>query len=300
MTCAFFAMQAVRSWRSTLTAAAPAILLAEHGTRELLFIGADLCGKLAGVAYAQNAKLQREAALLGATFCGAVFAGSIVHPQRAVDFAAYTPVAVTEASGSIFEEPHALCLHDVASGVEALADALVDGTDSAPVEALPVLALWEWLSVHIRRDSAMTVRARVSRANALINLGLLGSAYDTITGLMVGAKLPSMLGHGSLVHQLPDGAGPYSPPEIPTFHTALYPGAAENRAAVDFVSHGGMHAAVAECLKPHAAAQVAMLRCRLLHALGTVPCVWTQRSVVGAPLGAVQTLPEKVRFRARV
>jgi hypothetical protein len=288
-------MQVVRTWRTDrLATASPQELLATHGVSHLLYGGLALCGKLAGVAYARKSHLQREAALLGARLASAAFAGSLTHPQRAVDFAAYTPVAIREGSArGLFVDAHALSARDCAAGAQAIVAALLRA--ECALEALPVAALWEWLAERVLRDAAATVRARIARACALCDLGLLGAAYDTITLLMTGSGLPEPLSKGFVVHRLVEG-GPYVPPDIPTFHPSKHPGDAANKAAIDFVCRGGVHAAIASHLRPPAVAELTLMRCRFLHGLGAVPCLWAKHNVHGEALQNGERPPEKVRY----
>lgn len=51
------------------------------------------------------------------------------------------------------------------------------------LEALPVIALLEWLTQHICRDLAATVAVRCQRAEAAVQLGLLGPAATVLAAL---------------------------------------------------------------------------------------------------------------------
>ena len=292
--CSCAVLQVLRHWREELAAVPARTLLERHGVRGLLAAGATLCGKLAGVSYARSAHLQREAALLGAHLIAAAFAGSVTHPQRAVDFASYTPAALSEGASELFCDARELDAAEVASGAQAVAAALLRG--GAPLEALPVVALWEWMARDVARDAAMTVRARLARARALTDLGLLQDAYSVVTRLMTGVGLPDALGGGPLVLHLPDGA-PYNPVPIPHFLANERPGAPANKAALEFLAQGGMHVAVSTQLGPWAVAQVALARCRVLHALGRVPHAWSHLDPRdGAPMREGAQQPDKVRM----
>jgi hypothetical protein len=285
----------VRSWRTALVADTPATLLAKHGVPGLLLAGATLCGKLAGISYTHNSHLQLEAALLGSKLASSVFVCSVTHPQRALDFADYTPVAIWEGpKGSLFNDPYALNAPDVADGLESISGIAVEGGHQ--LEALPVMALWEWVCTHATRDAAAVVRTRIVRARALCDLGLLREAFDVTTSLMTGSGLPDPLGGGGIVHKRTDGT-PCAPARAPCFHPGKFPGDSKNLPAVAYLCRGSVDMAVAAHLGAWAVARVTLARCQLLHALGRVPCAWTETHWEGGrQLVDEDTSPEKVRI----
>ena len=53
------------------------------------------------------------------------------------------------------------------------------------LEALPVVALLEWVAQHVRVDPLATVAARLQRVQALTQLGLLAEAASVLGVLML-------------------------------------------------------------------------------------------------------------------
>lgn len=83
--------QVLGCWRAELTGLTGAQLLARYGAHGLLAAGC-LLGKLARYCHARSASMQLECARLGALLLPALFACSLEHPQRRLDFAGYTPL----------------------------------------------------------------------------------------------------------------------------------------------------------------------------------------------------------------
>ena len=67
-------------------------------------------------------------------------------------------------------------------GLPCIITVLLDNRQ--PLEALPLIAMLEWLTQHVLADLAATVAARLQRACALTQLGLLAEAASVITALM--------------------------------------------------------------------------------------------------------------------
>jgi hypothetical protein len=80
------------------------------------------------------------------------------------------------------------CVPDLLAGLEAVASTLLD--QDLPLDALPVICLWEHVARHVVRMLAPTVLARCARVHALCTLGLLGEAAVGVWGLMVAYNLP--------------------------------------------------------------------------------------------------------------
>jgi hypothetical protein len=53
-----------------------------------------------------NSGQQLECARLAALLLPAVFTCSLEHPQRAVDFAGYTPLELLGCGGALFDDPY--------------------------------------------------------------------------------------------------------------------------------------------------------------------------------------------------
>ncbi len=71
---------------------------------------------------------------------------------------------------------------DMLSGLETMTSTLLEA--ELPLRALPATALIEHSAVHIAHDVLATVRARILRAEALCQLGLLAEAADVLRQLM--------------------------------------------------------------------------------------------------------------------
>ena len=68
------------------------------------------------------------------------------------------------------------------SGLPYIVAVLLDNGQA--LQALPVIALLEWLAQHIWADLAATVAVRLQRAQALTHLGLLAEATTVLGALM--------------------------------------------------------------------------------------------------------------------
>lgn len=69
------------------------------------------------------------------------------------------------------------------SGLPCIIDVLVRNGYS--LEALPVVALLEWVAQHVRGDPLATVAVRLQRVQALNQLGLLAEAASILGVLMM-------------------------------------------------------------------------------------------------------------------
>ena len=86
---------------------------------------------------------------------------------------------------------HHLCrlnVADMLSGLPSIVAALLENGYS--LEALPVIALLEWLAQHVQGDVSATVAARLQRAQALTQLGLLAEAAAVLGSLLLVCTLP--------------------------------------------------------------------------------------------------------------
>lgn len=259
-------VQVVKTWRGSIADTRAEDLLARHGTRTLLFAGACLCGKLARVSYAHDLHLQLEAAALAAKLLAAVLPTSLSHPQRAVDTAAYTPAALAEGC-NLFHDAHALNMPDLLEGAETVARVLTRAGHA--LTALPVFSIWEWASCRVARSLQQTVRCRVARVHALCSLGLLREACAVVCGLMQGRGLPDPDTDRDAVFPAALAAA-----VCPDLRSALHPGAAENRAAVNYLMCGEVPEAVAGAYGPWLCAHVALARVKVLSSLAAVPYCW--------------------------
>jgi hypothetical protein len=280
----------VKNWRQTIEALPCSALINKLGSKALLFAGAILCGKLVRLVYTRQLYLQREAALLGATLTHAAFSTSICHPSRLLEFADFHPSALWEGA-PLFQDPYSLSASCAAEGAEELAAVLV--RNACALEALPLLTFWEYLCTVISRCPRQSVRCRILQTNALISLGLLASAHATIRSVLSGTHLPSPRG-GTDFAPIPavnDATG------AARFHVGLYPGNAQNQAAIAEIMQGAMTAELGSWLQPWLCAEIALARCRWLHAVGKIPYLWSKtHPTKGRELDSSDTIPEKARL----
>lgn len=191
---------------------------------------------------------------------------SLSHPQRAVDTASYTPAALAEGC-NLFRDAHALNMPDLLEGAETVARVLARA--GRPLAALPVLSIWEWAACRVARSLTQTLRCRVARVHSLCSLGLLREACAVAGTLMQGRGLPDPdTDRDAVFPGVPADAA------CPDLSAALHPGAAENRAAVNYLMCGELPEAVADAYGPWLCAQVALARVKVLSALAAVPYCW--------------------------
>jgi len=220
--------------------------------------------------YFDDLHLRLEACRLGATLLAGVCAASVAHPQRAVDFATYTPRVLYDGQ-DLFADGYRCSLADVLSGVETVSTVLVDS--GLPLAVLPAIALWEHVALYVARTVPGTALCRTLRARALVQLGLLADAAGVLGGLMAAADLPSPAFDSPLVVRAADGA-PIPQPRPPPFDSRLPPGAAPNVACAAFIAENALHEAVAALYGPWLAAQLANARAEFLLQLASVREFW--------------------------
>jgi hypothetical protein len=250
----------------------------------LLFAGAVLCGKIVR-SHASNWHLCLEAALLGAKLVAAVFACSLNHPQRLIDFASYAPLIICE-DRDLFLDQFALNVTDMIAGVDTIVANLIDC--GCALECLPCIAIWEWAAQHVTRSSRQVVRCRLMRVRALCALGCLADAHAVTTSLMVGARLPD----AHCPRDVPIANSRKARPRLKSSQSA---GADESADAVQLISKGGMPQEVAELYGAWACAQVVMARAAILQALGRYPYPWKEtHPLEGRLLDSKDTVPTQV------
>ncbi|WIA10725.1 hypothetical protein OEZ85_010899 [Tetradesmus obliquus] len=179
-------------------------LLARYGVHGLLLAGM-LLGKLARYIHHSDLGARLSCARLAGELLPAVFAASIIHPQRAVDCALYVPVEIWPGA-DLFDDPYRCNAPDLLSSLESLTHILIQQHISLP--ALPLLALWEHVALHATHNTPSLVLARVMRVKALSQLALLAEAGIVLRGLLQGSNLPGVLLQGPQPILGPDGVGP--------------------------------------------------------------------------------------------
>lgn len=220
--------------------------------------------------YYDDLHFRLEACRMGAALLQGCFGVSLMHPQRLLDFATYTPQLLWD-NVNIFDDPYRCSLADVMSGLETIATVLVDSGMVLP--ALPVIALWEHTASHKARSVSGTVLCRTIRARALIHLGLMAEAASVLLGLMSGSKLPSRMLDSDLVVKGSDGVA-LQIPALPTFSNALPPSHADNQACMDYISDVAVPPPLVELYGPWLTAQLAIARAGFLVQLGSVRDCW--------------------------
>lgn len=203
---------------------------------------------------------------------------------------------------------------DLAAGLEAVAGALLD--QGLPLEALPVVCLWEHVGRHVTRQLAATVAARCARARALCALGLLGDAARVLWGLMAGADLPEegspfarvllppppahggggaaahtasgkggggAHGKGGAAAAQPDAAAALMAKGPFAYDAAAWPGAACNKRARDAIATAPLAPAVAAAYGPWLCAAVDRARAAWLLAAGGERNAWRAPDAATGP-----------------
>lgn len=175
---------------------------------------------------------------------------------------------------------------DVLSGLETLACVLLDG--SLPLEALPLIVLWEHVALHATGQLQATVLARLARARALVALGLLESAADVITGLMAGRNLPSteQMGGRLTPATTASASNLLASAPCPSFDASRLPGHEANRSCLLHIADGALVHGLSALYGPWAMAQLAAVRAGFLSAVGATPQCYSASSATDGSLSA--------------
>lgn len=195
----------------------------------------------------------------------------------------------------IWADTYRVNMSDLLSGLETLADVLVDS--ELALEALPLLALWEHVALHVTRNVGATVMCRIQRARALVSLGLLPAASKVLIQLMQGRDLPDpVIPDAALVVKSEDGA-PLLLPAVAPLSGRHAPGTQENKPVLGLIAHGPVPAPVEALYGGWAVARLALVRAAFLMRIGGMPNLW--RSVNPASGKRVGPGPSETKADAK-
>lgn len=156
------------------------------GSRQVL-IGGIVLTKLAKLCYEGN-DLHRhsECVLMASELFAAPAKLSMPHPQVASEYASYS---FSEFMGSgLFTDQNVLqpseLLHTLAVSTQALID------QSLFHKALPLAALMEYLAKDVTHSKVLTVKARLIKATALVELGCINEGVQIYNRILAMKDLP--------------------------------------------------------------------------------------------------------------
>jgi len=278
--------ESVRSWR-TVVGAGGASLLEANGLWACLY-SAQLLAKLAKYGFASDLALRLDSCRASAAFLAACFCCSFSHPPDLFGFGAYAPLEVWEGL-NIFADPHVCEPAALTSGALFVANYLVDS--GFHLEALPVLSLIDYTAAHVTHDAGAVVHCRALSAAALVGVGKLDLAVETITDLLHGRGLPS---EGKAQERVfLDASGvPLPRPTKVSYAVSKLPDDPANTAAIEMVSSMTLNDVLADFYGSFACARLTMVRVAFLLKLGELPNLWAlsdrttgSTAAEGAPKG---------------
>ena len=230
-----------------------------------------------------------SAALIASALSAALFASSLVHESRALDFdpRTSTPAEIWEgvetATGwDLYRFDAETMCHLMLRVGEAIQ------ASGRPLEAFPALKMTEMLAVRETRDVKAAVRARIAQAAALADAGSLAASADILTALIAGDAIPSVAAaaDGNLVLHRPK-----SIPERVDFHSNLPLNTPENHAAVTRIATSVTSEAVATMYGADVTARLALARARWLVAAASTSAEWKSGFVDPITGAALEKVP---------
>lgn len=143
------------------------------GSKQVL-IGGIVLTKLAKLCYeGMDLHKYSECILMASELFAAPAKLSLPHPQVAHEYTSYT---FREFMGrDLFTDQHVLQPSELLHTLGVSTQALID--DDLFEKALPLAALMEYLASEITRSKILTVKARLMRATALVELGYINEAF---------------------------------------------------------------------------------------------------------------------------
>lgn len=184
---------------------------------------------------------------------------------------------------------------DLLSALETLADTLLE--HDLNLQALPLLALWEHLALHVMHQTTSVLLARIQRVKALSRLGLLAEAATILQGLMLGTNLPGHLmpgpqpvdgsdggsqgavTGGNAAHSKGQHASTAASTPAPAgaglcLDASKGPGHATNAAVLEFVAETALQPSIAAAYGPWVCGQLTLARASWLSAVGGTANCW--------------------------
>ncbi|KAJ1485895.1 hypothetical protein T484DRAFT_2387970 [Baffinella frigidus] len=227
-----------RNWRDTLDpsllldppARAPTNhnLLERIGVVQLLRAGA-LAARLAQRTYHQDLHLQLEYALLAAHLFAQPFTSGLPHPQRARDFATYTPRELLPG-GNVFADPTEADPVAVLDACAFVARVLLKNGHA--LETLPMLSLAQFVASQVSKDAVAMASASAYKARACAQCNLIGDAVVLVLDVHHGRNLPDILP----LNRPPVGQSGLQNPVTVAYHDAAAPSDAANQEALQAVA----------------------------------------------------------------
>ncbi|KAL0048239.1 hypothetical protein WJX82_010821 [Trebouxia sp. C0006] len=289
--CIMGPYQVIKCWRQHIGNKTETELLQQYGVPGLLISSAVILGKLVQLGALTDLHTQLEGACMAARLVGACFSCSLIHPQRPLDFATYTPLELWEGS-NLFHDPYRCNVSEMLDGLPCIIAVLLENGHA--LASLPLIAVLEWLAQHIQGLLPATVAVRLQRAQALTQLGLLAEAASVLAALMQGEGLPDTAGPTAYLVRAAGGAVQKAQ-AVPAFNNAELPGHSSNKACLDFFCTQEVAAPVAALYGPALTFRLTIARAHWLRVVGQLPDVWKQT----VPYTAVPALAPPVEKAAK-
>jgi len=197
------------------------------GSKQVL-IGGIVLTKLAKLCY-EGADLHKhsECLLMAAELFAAPAKLTMPHPQVAVEYATYSFREF--ADSGLFTDQLVLQPSELLHTISVATQSLID--EQLYHKALPLAALMEYVARDVTRSKILTVKARLLKASALVELGYINEAlqiYKRIIGLK---DLPDY-GARSSEHSTKQNGQNYQFPSEEGYHNDLSPEADENQGVI--------------------------------------------------------------------
>lgn len=145
--------------------------------------------------------------------------------------------------------------------------------NSLPLEALPVIALWEHMASHVTRSLHTTVLCRIARVRALVSLGLMQQAASVLAGLLAGSHLPDTTLDSDLIIKGEDGI-PLPQQAAVAFQNNVLPGDPANKDALALIADSELNPALDKLYGSWLVAHLTMARASFLMKAGGTPNQW--------------------------
>ncbi|CAM9226721.1 unnamed protein product, partial [Choristocarpus tenellus] len=157
--------------------------------------GAIILGKLSAHCSQNNLGGQLELSLMAAELFHAPFEMSMSFPQRICDFVSFTPEQLDIPGMGILgfqDNERRLSISSLCSSISHVCDVLV--AEGKGVEALPALALLEYLTSKVTLEPLHLIRARLKRVQCLAEAGFPAGAVSALASVLRGGGLPETTG----------------------------------------------------------------------------------------------------------
>jgi len=206
------------------------------GSKQVL-IGGIVLAKLAKLCYeGKDLHKYTECVLMASELFAAPAKLTLPHPQVAIEYASYCFSEFLDGrcagESHVFQDKQVLQPSEVLHCVQTVAQALLD-LEVFP-QVLPLCSLMEYVAQNVVKSAILVTKARVLKANALIEIGYIDQALLIYKRVLKGIDLPKYASRYSMAMQRKDGSYVHFGTKD-CYRNDLSPEAEENAAALAFI-----------------------------------------------------------------